>query len=184
MTKNRKVLEFRLYPDLKKRRTEMRRFILSFALLLLVFALVVPAFAADKEDIEALIDQYLKTNDSGDLKTQATLMAADRVWLVTGPGRRLDQSQNMAIQEASQQPDSGEVKTISEARDLVIRFYGDNDSVAVASFYWYINVIFRSGAPEGFTPPTPLLVTHVLEKDGGSWKITHTHASPMYITDD
>ena len=162
----------------------MRRFILSFALLPLVFALAVPAFAGDKEDIEALIDQYLKTEDSGDLKTQENLMAADRVWLVTGAGRRLDQSQNMAIQEAGQQPDSGEVTTISEARDLVVRFYGDNDSVAVASFYWYINVIFRGGPPDGFTPPTPTLVTHLLEKEGGSWKIAHTHISPMYITDN
>jgi len=157
----------------------MRRFILSFALLPLVFALVVPAFAGDKEDVEALIDQYLKTNDSGDLKTQAKLMAADRVWVVTGAGRRLDQSKNMAIQEAGQQASSGDVTTISEARDVVIRFLGDNDSVAVASFYWYTNVSFRGGPPDGFTPPAPTLVTHVLKKDGGSWKIAHTHISPM-----
>ena len=148
--------------------------ILVFALLLVTVAL--PAAAQSEADVEAVIMEYLRTDDSGDLDAQARLMTSDRSWMVTGAGRRLDQAKNMEIQKkgrdmAQRMGDSS--TTISEARDLVVRFVADD--VAVATFYWYSTTM---PPPEGGQIP-PRLTTHVLVQDGGSWKIAHTHISPM-----
>jgi ketosteroid isomerase-like protein len=146
-----------------------------------------PAGAQDKADIEAihkLIDQYAKTEDTGDLMGQAKLMTADRVWIGTGGGRRTDQAMNMQMQQA--QFDEAkklvpEMKWFTESQDRLIKIYG-NGTVAVASFYWYRTFVLPANTPMdvvklfGSGPP-PTAITLVLVKERGEWKIAHTHVS-------
>jgi len=162
-------------------------FVLSTAFLLVPF-LARASHAqreADLTSINRVIDQYAQTEDAGDMVAQAKLMTADRVWIADA-GRRTDQGMNMRLQQA--QIDEGKkfapgVKWFTESRDRLIKFYG-NGAVAVASFYWY-----RTRALPGDLPvekaqllgnqPPPLAITHVLVKEGGEWKIAHTHVTTM-----
>jgi hypothetical protein len=84
-----------------------------------------------------IIDNYSKTEDDGKLLEQAKLMTDDRVWIgLNGLGRMTNQSLNMNIQQfqsdAFQKSING-IKWFSDARDRLIKFYGDG-KVAVASF--------------------------------------------------
>jgi ketosteroid isomerase-like protein len=166
----------------------MRPAALLCAVLLLVPCFTRASHAQREPDLAAVnrvIDQYGQTEDAGDMMAQAKLMTADRVWIAE-PGRRTDQGMNMRLQQA--QIDEGKkfapgTKWFTEARDRLIKFYG-NGSVAVASFYWS-----RARAQAGDLPvekaqllgdqPPPLAITHVLVKEGGEWKIAHTHTTTM-----
>ncbi len=147
----------------------------NFALLTLVLAaMAVPTLADDRDDVVAVIHEYIRTEDAGDLATQAKITSPDRVWLVTGAGRRLGQAEDFDIQKkslAAAEKAGTAVATVSEARDLV-RMHADG-GIAVASFYWYPTPLDGPSA-------TPNLVTHVPEKSSGGWKIVHTHISPLY----
>lgn len=151
----------------------MRTSILASVFLTVVMA--VPVLGQDRDAIEAVVHEYLRTDDAGELDAQAELMTDDRSWQVSGAGRRLDQAKNMEIQKKARAASDDTSTTVSEARDLVIRLFSDD--VALASFYWYSTVL---PAPEG-GQPAPTLVSHVLVKEGADWKIAHTHISPMYL---
>lgn len=165
----------------------MKRTIFFCTISLLFLFVSSPVGAQDKADITAihkLIDQYSKAEDTGDLMGQAKLMTADRVWIGDGEGRRTDQAINMQIQQA--QFDEAkklvpEIKWFTEARDRLIKLYG-NGTVAVASFYWYRTFVLPANTPMdvvklwGNQPP-PIAMTQVLVKEGGEWKIAHTHVS-------
>ena len=139
---------------------------------------------ADIEKINSLIDKYRETEDAGDLMSQAKLMTADRVCIRPGnAGRQTNQAMNMEIQQAL----IDEVKKLvpgakwfTDARDRIIKLYG-NGTVAVASFYWYRTLVLPADTPPEkrslINPLPPLVMTQVLLKDGGDWKIAHTHAS-------
>ena len=140
---------------------------------------------ADTEAIHKLIDKYGETEDAGDMVTQAKLMTADRVWIgPAGSGRITNQAMNMESQqsqfEASKAFVSG-VKWFTDARDMLIKFYGDG-KVAVASFYWYRTFVLPADTPlekaKLFSSPQPIVITLVLEKKG-DWKIVHTHSSSL-----
>ena len=95
--------------------------------------------AADTKAINDLIDKYSALEDTGDMMSQAKLMATDRVWIAGGAGRMTNQTMNMELQQAGF--DEAKkfvpgVKWFTDARDRLIKFYG-NGTVAVASFYWY-----------------------------------------------
>ena len=139
---------------------------------------------AEIEAINSLIDKYCETEDKGDLVSQAKLMTADRIWI--GPedlGRQTNQTMNMEIQQAQ----IDEVKKLvpgakwfTDARDRIIKLYG-NGTVAVASFYWYRTLVLPADTPPEkanlISPPIPMVMTQVLSKEGGDWKIVHTHVS-------
>jgi len=143
---------------------------------------------ADTEAIHKLIDKYGETEDAGDMVSQAKLMAADRVWIgPAGLGRTTNQAMNMESQQA--QFDAAKVfvpglKWFTDARDRLIKFYGDG-KVAVASFYWYRTFVLPPDTPlekaKLFSSPQPIVITHVLEKKG-DWKIVHTHFSSLNPT--
>ena len=142
---------------------------------------IVPALADDKGDIQALIDDYCRTE--GDLAAQAKLMTDDRVFINQGR-RQTDQATNMKVQKAgqelNQQLDPG-AQLIVTGVDPIIRVYGD---AAVASFYRFWDVIpsaeFVKANPDVNTSgPPPNVVTLVVVKQGGAWKIAHTHMSPL-----
>ena len=140
---------------------------------------------ADIDAIQKLIDQYGQTEDAGDMMAQAKLMMADRVWIGQAQGRQTDQAMNMRTQQAeidAQRKQVPGVQWFTEARDRLVKFYG-NGTVAVASFYWYRTAVLPSGVPKdvaanvGNVPA--LALTLVLAKDGGDWKIAHTHVSEL-----
>jgi ketosteroid isomerase-like protein len=156
----------------------------------LAFLLVSFVQAQDKADVEAihkLIDEYGKTEDAGDLTTQARLMTADRIWIgPQGSGRMTNQAMNMEFQQAQLDEMKKKVpglKWFTDARDRIIKFYG-NDKVAVVSFYWYRMAVIPGDTPleiqEVINSLTlPRVVTIVLTKEGNSWKIAHTHISSL-----
>jgi ketosteroid isomerase-like protein len=157
----------------------------------LVVALGSPSLAAgqgqgDIDAINQLIDRYGALEDAMDMTGQAQLMAPDRVWIAQGGGRRTDQAANMRIQQAGFDQTKAVapgIQTFTEDRDRVIKFYGNGSSVAVASFYRYTTVILPPDVPQAvaaaFQPVPPSVVTLVLEKRDGAWKIVHTHFSAL-----
>lgn len=136
-------------------------------------------WADDEADILALIDQYNQYQASGDITSQARLMTSDRVF-ISGRRRQTDQAMNMkqqaALQARNQKQYPGAQVFVTSA-DPIIRLYGGD--AAAASFYWYTNVVL-SPDQEGPNPPVSrLIVSLFLVKQGGAWKIAHTHISPL-----
>ena len=161
----------------------MRRTIILGGMLLLV-VLAGPVEAGDKEDVQAVIDEYCRLEGTGDLMAQAKLMTPDRVFIAIG-GRNTDQASNMQVQQMNQdvlkQMDPG-AKLVVTARDPIIMV---NGNMAVASFYRYWARIWSAEfikEQNGAVPPSPSpnIVTLVLVKQGREWKIAHTHGSPLF----
>jgi ketosteroid isomerase-like protein len=158
------------------------------ALLCLIAGAVGPLPAQSRADLDAihkLIDQYSQTEDAGDMMAQAKLMSADRVWIGPAPaGRQTDQAMNMRAQQAQYDVQKKLVPGLqwfTQARDRLVKFYG-NAAVAVASFYWYRTPVIPGGTARDVAQgieaaATPVAITLVLEKQGGEWKIVHTHVS-------
>lgn len=157
----------------------MRKLMLLFVVLSLTFA--VSVFAADKDDIQALIDEYVHLESN--LAAQAKLMTDDRIMISAGR-RQTDNATNMKVQIANEavleKLDPGAELTVT-AEDPIIRVYGET---AIASFYRYWDVVPSAEAvkesgefPSG---PPPDIVTLVLVKQAGAWKIVHTHMSALH----
>ncbi len=150
------------------------------ATLLLSVFLAPLAIADDAADVRAVIDKYVAT-ESTNLADQAKLMTDDRVYISAGI-RTTDNVSNMegqiAGQKLARELDS-DTKVIVTIEDLMVRVYGE---AATASFYRYWTVIpgaesVRAGRA-GQGPPDQV-VTLVLAKTDGDWKIVHTHQSLM-----
>ncbi len=166
----------------------MRPASLLCATFLLVPCTSRPAHAQNQAELTAInkvIDSYNVTEDAGDMMAQAKLMTVDRVWV--GPdGRRTDQGLNMRMQQAQMDEAkkfAPDMRWFTEARDRLIKIYG-NGTVAVASFYWYRDRAIPGELPIDKAralgnPPDPAVITHVLVKDRGQWKIAHTQVTPM-----
>ena len=158
--------------------------------LALTIAVCIPCTAlaqgsGDEDAINQLIDQYSQLEDAADMTAQAALITADRVWIAQALGRMTNQAMNMRIQQAGfdvQNEILPGVQWFTDARDRLIRFYGRGD-VAVASFYWYVTVVLPANATDeqvrNAVRPQPAVLTMVLEKQGGDWKIVHTHNSAL-----
>jgi hypothetical protein len=61
----------------------------------------------------------------------------------------------------------------------LIRVY---DDAAVATFYWHFNIIAGANFLDKVGPNAPAswisyIATQVFVKEGGAWKISHTHLS-------
>ena len=158
-----------------------------FVLVLLAAAPAANAQTCDTAGINALIDQYARTEAEGDMPAQSRLMAEDRVWVAAAGGRMTDQAMNMQGQQAWFDFENGVVRGLHryvDARDRMIRCYGGGD-VAVASFYWYQQVVPPSTLTAAQAemlgqPPQPSTVSLVLERRGSDWRIVHTHTSPLW----
>lgn len=139
---------------------------------------------ADRAVIHEFLERYTDLKDAGDMRTQAQMMTEDRVYIgVFNIGRRLSQPQNTRIQQAAM--DLNEdlypgLQVITDVKDPYVHFV--TDDVAVASFRWVRNFIptaelVRSGVDLPDSPSSPVWFSQVLVKDGGEWKIAHTHVS-------
>jgi len=134
--------------------------------------------ADDMDDATALLNAYIETES--DLNAQSKLMSEDRIYIVGSPAMRMtDNKTNMMGQAHGEKrrkamdPESLYYATIE---DPIVRMYGD---VAVASFRRNLN--FRpsaDGMRNGMSNNTGRqLVTVVMSKVDGDWKIVHTHIS-------
>ena len=160
-------------------------FILFSALAVMLIGMTNPVQAGDKEDIEALIKRYTELEDASDMTAQSQMMIADRTW-VGFNGRKTDNAAWMDLQQVNR--DNFEkrfpgVECRREGRNLQIRLMGN---VAVATFHWYANRIIPADLPSEKVkmlglPPVPVTHTQVLTKEGNTWKIAHTHVSPLYL---
>ena len=143
---------------------------LIIALAGLVFAPL--AFADDKDDVMAFIDQYGELEDN--LAAQAKMIRDDRV-MITGI-RRTDNAKNMEIQmagrKAGEAVNGGKTRFITTIESPHIAIYGNT---AVASFIRIFDVYPHNQPAAGGDPQW---VTLVLVKEGGDWGIAHTHMSP------
>ena len=162
---------------------------LIFSMMAVALVMSSPAALAQKQtDIDAVksvLERYRATEDASDLVAQGKLMTPDRVWVSQfAGGRRVDNVENMKIQQAEADrrkqliPD---LKQFTEDREPLIRFYGGGD-VAVVSFFRYVTRVFPPGtAPEVMREyaPSNEMMTVVLEKHAGEWKIVHTHVSRL-----
>jgi len=159
--------------------------ILAFTIAVFVPCTALAQGGGDEDAINRLIDQYSQLEDAQDMAAQAAMMTADRIWIAQGFGRITNQTQNMQIQQAGfdvQNEILPGVQWFTDARDRIIRFYGRGD-VAVASFYWYRTFVLPANATDeqvqNAVQPQPAAITMVLEKQGGNWKIVHTHNSAL-----
>ena len=166
----------------------MRTKVLFTVVLLAVFIGTNAIYSQDNADTKAinhLIDKYSELENTGDMISQAKLMAADRVWIAAVAGRMTNQTMNMELQQAifdEAKKFVPGVKWFTDDRDRLIKFYGDG-SVAVASFYRHRTFVLPADTPPEkanfFSPLQPAAITLVLEKKSGDWKIVHTHLSPL-----
>ena len=131
------------------------------------------ALADDHDEVMAVIQQYADTED--DLEAQARLMHPDRVFINAGV-RQTDNARNMATQmanrEAAEKMNGGKTRFVTSIEGPMVKVHGDT---AVASFVRWFNVYPHNQA--AVTAPTQW-VTLVLVKEGGDWRIVHTHQSP------
>ena len=137
------------------------------------------AQADDKADIEALIKEYNRFEETADMAGQAKLMTPDRIWIGGSAGRRTNQALNMKIQQAGMDRNKQRTpgtKAFHDVRDLIIRVYGD---AAIASFYWYRNWVLPP-EQEGPNPSGVLIQSLFLVKQDGSWKIAYSHNSSLH----
>lgn len=171
------------------RRTFAHAF-LTVTVATLVLALAHPAAAQQKksdiEEIEALVADYTRFEDAGDMLAQAKLMVADRWWHGIG-GRRTDNALYMKVQDegmaASRKRYPG-LHTIRETRDLMVRLV--TPTVAVSSFTWFANRIIPPDLPPDKVTalgpaPVPAVYSLVWVKQADGWKIVSTHTSPLYL---
>ncbi len=162
----------------------------KLAAAVLVWSVVAPAGAqqvkGDKDQLESLVNEYTRLEDTGDMQAQAKFMAPDRWWHGVG-GRRTDNAMWMKVQEeniaANRQRFPG-VRFIREVRDLQIRFV--TPTVAVTSFTWSANRIVPGDLPAEKRqalgpPPIPVVCSHVWAKGSDGWKMVSSHQSPLYV---
>jgi ketosteroid isomerase-like protein len=159
-------------------------FILFTALTVMLIGMTNPVQAGDKEDIEALIKQYTELEDATDMTAQSQMMTADRTWVGVG-GRKTDNAMWLDVQQANMDNFRKKfpgVEVRREARNLHVRLMG---KVAVATFHWYSNRIIPADLSSEKVkmlglPAVPATWTQVWTKEGNTWKIAHTHSSPLY----
>ena len=143
--------------------------------LVLMTGLVFAPFASadDRDDVLAVIQQYGDLEDN--LEAQSRLMHPNRVF-ITGGVRQTDNAKNMANQMATRKAgetlNGGKTRFVTTIEGPMVSVYGNT---AVASFVRWFNVYPHNQA--AVTSPTQW-VTLVLVKEGGDWRIVHTHQSP------
>ena len=157
----------------KENKKILMPFLMAWSLLFGSFAM-----ADDKDDVMALLGAYIETES--DLAAQSKLMSEDRVYIIGAPAVRVtDNVANMRLQLLGEKRrktlDPGGLY-MATVEDQIVRVYGD---AAVASFRR--SLIWRpsaEGVRNGSSNNTARqVVTVVMAKIDGDWKIVHTHIS-------
>jgi Domain of unknown function (DUF4440) len=160
-----------------------------FVAIAAVLCVAVPAEArqgrSDRDELQALVMEFTRLEDAGDMQAQSKITAPDRWWHGPG-GRRTDNAMWMKVQEdniAATRVRFPGLKTTREVRDLQIRLIGT--TAAVTSFTWFFNRVvpgdMTSERRAALGPLVPVTVSHVWSKGADGWKIVSTHQSPQYV---
>ena len=154
----------------------LSRFLFACALL----ALSGFSYADDHDDVHAFVMRYCELE--GNLEAQEKMIASDRV-MITPAMRQTNQALNMKLQkrnrELNAKRDPG-LEVMVRCEDPLVRVYGDT---AVASVYRYWNWLWSTEFLSENEPPVTTnrdVTSLVLRKQGGEWKIVHTHISPFH----
>jgi hypothetical protein len=155
-----------------------------FSSALLVLGLISFVYAQsqkDLENIDQLLETYRVSEDRGDHAMQGSVMTPDRVWVSNTTGRRIDNVENMRIQQVQADRRRKAIpglQQINEDREKIIRFLAGGN-VAVVTFYRHTNRVFPPGTlPELIKEyePNDEWIMLVLEKQkDGKWLIVATH---------
>ena len=160
----------------------MRNLSLVLSALTLSFAAQTAA-AADEDDIREVLDDYLRF-ETDDLRKQQDLMTDNSIFV--NPGRRhtvheRDGEVQVAMQKMLQELDP-DTRLLVNAEDVIIRIYGGD--AAIVSFYRFWDRIpsVESVRSRGSVPPSPPpnIVTLVMVKESGDWKIALRQNSRLH----
>jgi hypothetical protein len=143
-----------------------------------------PAFAGDREDVIARINEYMAYEESGDLVAQGGLMLDERSMVYPGGRTQGNNREGMAQQQAAQDAFAAEfpgVRYTFELRDVQAQVW--NADSALAIFESVPTRIVPPSLPADKvaklgTPKIPLIVAVMLVKQQGAWKIAHTTFVP------
>ncbi len=136
--------------------------------------LTTTALADDVEDVEAAVQKYFDSLNSGDVDAWIQLFAEGHT---TFSGGLLETNTSLEEQRKIRQAgvDSGLSRNL-QARHIEVKIYGNLTAVAT-------NYVVGNLTPAGGTPQQVLRErTAVLIKQGGQWKIVHRHISSLTLS--
>ncbi len=143
--------------------------------LLVVGMFLMPAALADDvDDVKAALQRYMTALNAGDANAWIQLHAVGNTRFSTDNGL-LQRSDSLEEQRKNQQAgvDAG-VKINVQSRHVEVSLYGNT---AVSTRYGVGTVT----QPNGTVVQLNNRITTVWVKQGGQWKITHMHLSPVRL---
>ncbi|MGH8025097.1 MAG: hypothetical protein ACREO0_00075 [Pseudoxanthomonas sp.] len=161
-----------------------RRKIFLFLCTLLLASAACWAHAGDREEVFAVISQYMDHEKSGDLIAQGKLMVNGRSMVYPG-GRAIgDNDKGMQRQQSEQNQFAAEfpgVRYEYELRDVQVQVW-NADSAMVVFDSLPTRIVPPSLSPEKVAKlgqaKVSLIVAAMLVKQRGAWKIVHTTFVP------
>lgn len=161
----------------------MKSFLGLYALVLLSAS--GSAYAGDREDILASINQYMAYETSGNLVAQGELMVDERSIVYPGGRVQGNNRKGMEQQQADQDKFTAEfpgVRHEFELRDVQVRIWNADSAMAMFDSL-PTRIVPPSLSPEKVaklgSPKIPLIVAVMLVKQQGTWKISHTTFVPL-----
>lgn len=161
----------------------MKSFLGRYALVLLSAS--GSAYAGDREDILASINQYMTYETSGNLVAQGELMVDERSIVYPGGRVQGNNRKGMEQQQADQDKFTAEFPGVHhefELRDVQVQIW-NADSAMVTFDSLPTRIVPPSLPPEKVaklgSPKIPLIVAVLLVKQLGTWKISHTTFVPL-----
>jgi hypothetical protein len=161
----------------------MKSFLGRYALVLLSAS--GSAYAGDREDILASINQYMTYETSGNLVAQGELMVDERSIVYPGGRVQGNNRKGMEQQQADQDKFTAEFPGVHhefELRDVQVQIW-NADSAMVTFDSLPTRIVPPSLPPEKVaklgSPKIPLIVAVMLVKQLGTWKISHTTFVPV-----
>ena len=132
------------------------------------------AMADDVDDVKAALQRYMTALNAGDANAWIQLHAVGNTRFSTDNGL-LQRSDSLEEQRKNQQAgvDAG-VKLNVQSRHVQVSLYGNT---AVSTRYGVGTVT----QPNGTVVQLNNRITTVWVKQGGQWKITHMHLSPVRL---
>ena len=147
---------------------------LTTLLVIGIFATAV-AVADDADDVKAAVQGHYAALNAGDASALMQLQAAESTTFCPG-GALLEQSDSLEERRKTRQAefDAG-LKYNLQARHIDVRVYGN--STAVTTHYGAGTIT----PPNGTTFQVNNRITRVWIKQGGQWKVDHSHLSPVRL---
>jgi hypothetical protein len=161
----------------------MKSFLGRYALVLLSAS--GSAYAGDREDILASINQYMTYETSGNLVAQGELMVDERSIVYPGGRVQGNNRKGMEQQQADQDKFTTEFPGVHhefKLRDVQVQIW-NADSAMVTFDSLPTRIVPPSLPPEKVaklgSPKITLIVAVMLVKQLGAWKISHTTFVPL-----